>query len=120
MICLRVPLQRLLQRKPRLVCSSHAPLLPPNETLLRSGLARLLVLALGQLTIGTCGCIPLGLLHLSLLLTQLMARGFALAGEFMEFTAVFADTVRQPVHHSRSAQLGSSLQHSNSFFGARD
>ena len=33
---------------------------------------------------------------------------------------MFADSVRQCMHHSRSARLGSSLDLADTFFGARD
>ena len=60
-------------------------------------LARLLVLALGQLSTAICKCITLCLLRLPLLLTQLalLIRRVSLARELSEFRAMFADTVCQ-------------------------
>ena len=59
-------------------------------------LARLLVLALGQLSTAICKCITLCLLHLIVLLKQLvlLLRWVGVAcKQFLEFTAMFADTV---------------------------
>jgi hypothetical protein len=82
-----------------------------------------LVLALEKLTTAISRCIALDLLHLPLLLKQLriLGRSVGLAREpFVKVPAMFADSVRQCMHHTQSARLGSSLDLSDTFFGARD
>ena len=62
-------------------------------------------------------------LHQPLLVTQLILNGrVGQAREpFVKLPTMFADTVSQCMHHSRSARLGcSSLHLSDTFFGARD
>ena len=95
-------------------------LLPRASALLGGGLAWFLVLALWQLR-GAIRCMPLCLLHLHLLLTELniLVIGFA-RQQLVKIAAISTDIVRQRVHHSRSTRLGSSLKLSESFFGARD
>ena len=76
-----------------------------------------------QLTTVICRCIALDMLHLALLLKQLriLGRSVGPAREpFVKVPAMFADSVSQCMHHSRSARLGSSLDSSETFFGARD
>ncbi len=65
----------------------------------------------------------LDLLPLPLLSTQLrlLGRSGGLACEpYVKVPAMLTNSVRQCMHHSRSARLGSGLDLSDTFFGARD
>ena len=96
--------------------SAFLALLPRYDALLGGGLAWFLVLALWQLR-GAIRC----LLHLHLLLTELNILGIGFARQqLVKIAPISTDIVRQRMHHSCIARLGSSLKLSESFFGARD